>query len=147
MNAAGWGRPVAALVLAGGLAGAAAHAAPGAFLQHRVVEGDTLPAIGARYLRAPARWHELQTLNRIADPANLPAGSVVRVPRRWVRGLSVLAVVIVGVALAKLVPGRFGYWLDLGLALFACYLVGCAIGSWLRDGVVARQARARSAHR
>lgn len=88
MNAAGWGRPVAALVLAGGLAGAAAHAAPGAFLQHRVVEGDTLPSIGARYLRAPARWHELQTLNRIADPANLPAGSVVRVPRRWVRPAS-----------------------------------------------------------
>ena len=61
------------------------------------------------------------------------------VPRRWVQGLSVLAVVIVGVALGRLVPGRFGYWLDLGLALFACYLVGCAIGSWLRDRVVSRQ--------
>lgn len=69
------------------------------------------------------------------------------VPRRWVQRLSVLAVVIVGVALAKLVPGRFGYWLDLGLALLACYLVGCAIGSWLRDGVVARQMRATSAQR
>lgn len=69
------------------------------------------------------------------------------VPRRWVRGLSVLAVVIVGVALAKLVPGRFGYWLDLGLALFACYLVGCAIGSWLRDRVVSRQMRATSVRR
>lgn len=61
------------------------------------------------------------------------------VPRRWVQGLSVLALVIVGIALARLVPGRFGYWLDLGLALFACYLVGCAIGSWLRDRVVSRQ--------
>ena len=61
------------------------------------------------------------------------------VPRRWVQRLAVLAVVIVGVALARLVPGRFGYWLDLGLALLACYLVGCAIGSWLRDGVVSRQ--------
>lgn len=69
------------------------------------------------------------------------------VPRRWVQGLSVLAVVIVGISLARLLPGRFGYWLDLGLALFACYLVGCAIGSWLRDGVVARQMRASSASR
>jgi hypothetical protein len=36
------------------------------------------------------------------------------------------------------VPGRPGYWLDLGLVLFAVYLVGCAIGSWLRDRVVSR---------
>ena len=61
------------------------------------------------------------------------------VPRVWIRRLSVLAVIIVGVAVAKLVPGRFGYWLDLGLALFGFYLVGCAIGSWLRDIVVTRQ--------
>jgi hypothetical protein len=60
------------------------------------------------------------------------------VPRVWIQRLSVLAVVVVGVALAKVVPGRFGYWLDLGLALFAFYLIGCAIGSWLRDWVVNR---------
>jgi hypothetical protein len=48
-------------------------------------------------------------------------------------------VIIVGIAVAKLVPGRFGYWLDLGLVLFGLYLVGCAIGSWLRDIVVTRQ--------
>ncbi len=35
-------------------------------------------------------------------------------------------------------PGRFGYWLDLGLVQFGCYLVGCAIGSWLRDWVISR---------
>lgn len=61
------------------------------------------------------------------------------VPRVWILRLSVLAVVIVGVAAAKLVPGRFGYWLDLGLALLGFYLVGCAIGSFLRDIVVTRQ--------
>ena len=61
------------------------------------------------------------------------------VPRAWIQRLSVLAVVIVGIAAAKLVPGRFGYWLDLGLALLGFYLVGCAIGSWLRDIVVTRQ--------
>jgi len=36
------------------------------------------------------------------------------------------------------VPGRFGYWLDLGLILFALYLCGCVVGSWLRNWVVAR---------
>ena len=61
------------------------------------------------------------------------------VPRVWIQRLSVLAVVIVGIAIAKIVPGRIGYWLDLGLALLAFYLVGCAIGSWLRDMVVVRQ--------
>jgi len=64
------------------------------------------------------------------------------VPRVWIQRLSVLAVVIVGIAVARVVPGRFGYWLDLGLALFGFYLVGCAIGSWLRDWVVSRQIRA-----
>jgi len=49
--------------------------------------------------------------------------------------LAVLVVILVGVAVARLVPGRFGYWLDLGLVMFAAYLVGCAIGSWLRDQV------------
>ena len=45
---------------------------------------------------------------------------------------------LVAAALARVVPGRPGYWLDLGLVLFAVYLVGCAIGSWLRDRVVSR---------
>lgn len=61
------------------------------------------------------------------------------VPRVWIQRLSVLAVIIVGIAVAKLVPGRFGYWLDLGLVLLVFYLIGCAIGSWLRDIVVTRQ--------
>ena len=54
------------------------------------------------------------------------------------RCLAVLVAGLVGVALARIVPGRFGYWLDLGLIMFACYLVGCTIGAWLRDRVVAR---------
>jgi hypothetical protein len=64
------------------------------------------------------------------------------VPKVSIQRLSVLAVVIVGVAVARVVPGRFGYWLDLGLALFGFYLVGCSIGSWLRDWVVSRHVRA-----
>ena len=45
---------------------------------------------------------------------------------------------LVALSLARVVPGRFGYWLDLGLILFACYLAGCAVGSWLRAWVVMR---------
>jgi Ca2+/Na+ antiporter len=63
------------------------------------------------------------------------------VSRALAQKLSVLVVVLIAVSLARLVPGRFGYWLDLGLALFAFYLVGCAIGSWLRDWVVSRPAK------
>jgi uncharacterized protein (DUF58 family) len=57
---------------------------------------------------------------------------------RWV--LSVLVVALIGAALARIVPGRFGYWLDLGLIMFALYLCGCVVGSWLRDWVVSRSA-------
>ena len=39
-------------------------------------------------------------------------------------------------------PGRPGYWLDLGLIMFAMYLVGCAVGSWLRDRALSRHAPA-----
>ncbi len=60
---------------------------------------------------------------------------VSRVLMRW---LAVLAAALVAVALARVVPGRYGYWLDLGLIMFALYLVGCAVGSWLRDWVVSR---------
>jgi hypothetical protein len=58
---------------------------------------------------------------------------------RW---LSALAAALVGAALARLVPGRPGYWLDLGLGMFTAYLVGCAVGSWLRDWVLSRSAPA-----
>ena len=55
--------------------------------------------------------------------------------KRW---LAVLAAALVAAALARVVPGRFGYWLDLFLIMFALYLFGCAVGSWLRDRVVSR---------
>ena len=55
--------------------------------------------------------------------------------KRW---LASLAVALVAAALARVVPGRFGYWLDLGLVMFTLYLGGCAVGSWLRDWVVSR---------
>ncbi|MGB3867688.1 MAG: hypothetical protein WBA29_18900 [Xanthobacteraceae bacterium] len=59
-----------------------------------------------------------------------------------VQRIALALVVAIGIAVARVVPGRPGYWLDLGLVMFASYLVGCAIGSALRDRVVARQVAA-----
>ena len=60
------------------------------------------------------------------------------VSKRAARWLAALAAALVAAALAQLIPGRPGYWLDLGLTMFAVYLVGCAVGSWLRDRVLSR---------
>jgi len=62
------------------------------------------------------------------------------VSKQAARWLAVLAAALVAAALARVIPGRPGYWLDLGLLLFAAYLCGCAVGSWLRDWVVTRHA-------
>ncbi len=64
------------------------------------------------------------------------------VSKTLARWLAVLAAALVAAAFARIVPGRFGYWLDLGLVMFALYLCGCAVGSWLRDWVVSRSAPA-----
>jgi hypothetical protein len=56
---------------------------------------------------------------------------------RW---LSALVLALIVAAFMHVVPGQFGYWLDLGLVMLGVYLVGCAVGSWLRDRVVSRQA-------
>jgi hypothetical protein len=58
------------------------------------------------------------------------------------RGLAVLAAVLVAAAIARVVPGRAGYWLDLGLVMFALYLAGCTVGSWLRNWVLSGHAKA-----
>ena len=60
------------------------------------------------------------------------------VSKVWMRWLALLAAALVAASLTKVVPGRFGYWLDLFLVMFALYLCGCAVGSWLRDWVVSR---------
>jgi peptidoglycan/LPS O-acetylase OafA/YrhL len=58
------------------------------------------------------------------------------------RGLAVLVAALVAAALARVIPGRPGYWLDLGLIMFALYLAGCMMGSWLRDRVLSGHAKA-----
>jgi hypothetical protein len=64
------------------------------------------------------------------------------VSKTLARWLAVLAAALVAAAFARIVPGRFGYWLDLGLIMFALYLCGCAVGTWLRERVVSRSAPA-----
>lgn len=51
---------------------------------------------------------------------------------------AVLLGALILISLLRLIPGRPGYWLDLGLVMFAVYLAGCAFGSWLRALVVSR---------
>jgi hypothetical protein len=60
------------------------------------------------------------------------------VSKTMARWLAALAVALVAASLTRVLPGRFGYWLDLFLIMFALYLCGCAVGSWLRDRVVSR---------
>jgi len=63
------------------------------------------------------------------------------VSKPLVRWLAAFAAALVAAAVAHVIPGRPGYWLDLGLMLFAAYLVGCAVGSWLRNRVVSTPAK------
>jgi len=67
-----------------------------------------------------------------------PGVSIVQA--RW---LAVLAIVLVALAASRIVPGRPGYWLDLGLVMFVLYLAGCSVGSLLRDWALSRTAPAR----
>lgn len=52
--------------------------------------------------------------------------------------VAAVVVLLAVVAVLQLVDGRIGYWLDLGLALFAAYLAGCLIGTLLRAWAVSR---------
>jgi hypothetical protein len=62
--------------------------------------------------------------------------------KQTMRWLAALVAALVAAALARVIPGRPGYWLDLALVMLAMYLVGCAVGSWLRDWVLSRNAPA-----
>src|ERR1700686_4237915 len=64
---------------------------------------------------------------------------VSKLTSRW---LAALAAALVAAALARVIPGRPGYWLDLGLVMFALYLSGCGVGSWLGDRAPSSQAAA-----
>jgi nucleoid-associated protein YgaU len=58
--------------------------APAAARQHRVVPGDTLWAIAARYLKNPLRWPEIYRLNAkiIRNPHWIFPGQVFKIPAK-----------------------------------------------------------------
>lgn len=62
--------------------------------------------------------------------------------RLSLRRIVIAVAILLVVSLAHVLPGRFGYGLDLGLVMFAVYLLGCTLGSWLRFKVVSRLATA-----
>nr|WP_123691064.1 FecR domain-containing protein [Delftia acidovorans] len=88
------GRPVSrACMLAAlgllGLGGAQAQIKPmarnGDAMAHRVVAGDTLEQLAARYLGDARQWTDLQQHNGVANPYRLRPGSVLEIPVRLLR--------------------------------------------------------------
>ena len=55
------------------------------FIAHRVVAGDTLEMLAARYLGDRTRWTALQSHNRVENPFQLRPGSVREIPTRLLR--------------------------------------------------------------
>ncbi len=72
------------------LTGAAAHADEWLY---RVAPGDTLIAIGRKYLAEPRGWRDLQRLNQVAAPRRLQTGRTLRVPVAWLRDDATVATV------------------------------------------------------
>lgn len=54
-------------------------------MAHRVVSGDTLEELAARYLGDHKRWTALQSHNKVQDPLRLRPGSVLEIPTRLLR--------------------------------------------------------------
>lgn len=49
------------------------------------------------------------------------------------------------VALLRLLPGRWGLWLETALLSFVAYIVGCFLGGWLKSLFLATQVTAKPA--
>jgi hypothetical protein len=56
---------------------------------YRVQRGDTLLALGQRYLISTSAVGEVQQLNRIANPRRIPVGTRLMIPRRLLRSVPV----------------------------------------------------------
>ncbi len=52
---------------------------------YTVQEGDTLWGLSKEYLEDTNNWRELQKLNRISDPKNIPPGTQIRFPLAWLK--------------------------------------------------------------
>jgi hypothetical protein len=64
--------------------------------------------------------------------------------RRWLDGWpkwgGLVFVIGLVVAVLKLLPGRYGLWLEIALLVTAFYIVGCFLGGWLKNLLGAHEA-------
>lgn len=58
---------------------------------HLTQSGDTLIALGQKYLSHPAQWPILQALNHLHDPRSLPVGYKLAIPARLLKREAALA--------------------------------------------------------
>jgi len=54
-------------------------------LIYRTKKGDTLQSLAAKWFVKPGDWRLAQALNTIKDPANIPAGTQLRIRASWVK--------------------------------------------------------------
>ena len=57
----------------------------------------------------------------------------------WIVWAAIAFVIGVIVAALKLVPGRYGLWLEIALLISAFYAVGCFVGGWLKNALIVRE--------
>ncbi len=62
-----------------------AEPADGELYPYHTRAGDTLIGLSAKVLIEPRRWVDLQTLNHVAKPRQIPTGSLLNIPYRWLR--------------------------------------------------------------
>src|SRR5258705_8281276 len=61
----------------------------------------------------------------------------------WIIWGALAFVIGVIVAALKLLPGRYGLWLEIALLMIAFYIVGCFLGGGLKKLLGAHESRAR----
>lgn len=52
---------------------------------YRTALHDTLIGLSRRLLRDPRQWHAIQTRNHVAEPTRMPVGTLLWIPRDWLR--------------------------------------------------------------
>lgn len=60
-----------------------AHADSTAFINHRVIQGDTLERLAAQFYGDVHLWQQLQKFNQVPDPRRLQPGSTLRIPVKF----------------------------------------------------------------
>jgi hypothetical protein len=78
-------------MLLGSLSGEAVHCED---WMYRVRPGDNLWTFSETYLNDASLWRKAQELNHIADPWNIPPGTVLYVPAQWLKKFPVAARVV-----------------------------------------------------